>query len=370
MYLHILYLYSRNTNSFLMSEKATRIIKLYARLKRGPVTIEMIRSWADAHDIKISTRTLYRDLDTLEAHLAVRGEKLVVIEGEKNRKTWKIEFEKSAHELNAFDLTSYHLFKQFAPLSIVEARKSSLEKLEERFYTANSKSEFEQQTFTENDQISSTHFYEYAFGAEYQQVLEDVIWSIQNKREISIESIRFDNTSLSASISFPAQIRPLQILYHRGCVHVLGYIDKQQRAIALALEQIVSYKLSNSMFDRNKTLVPFQEQMLKRFGVTDNIDQKTYAISIEFASTTGDFVTNHQWHPTQRFEKKKNGNYIMHLQCGINRELIGWIFQWMNNARVLRPAKLKSLVLATINDTKKNYSTTKPLVYSNKFREE
>jgi hypothetical protein len=47
-------------------------------------------------------------------------------------------------------------------------------------------------------------------------------------------------------------------------------------------------------------------------------------------------MKNHHWHATQKFPKK-NGNTLMYLECGINRELLGWLFQWMYNIRVVEP---------------------------------
>ena len=66
-----------------MSDKSERLLKIYARLKRSPVTIEIIRDWAKKNDIKVSERTFYRDLNDLENSLILDNERLVVSEGEK-----------------------------------------------------------------------------------------------------------------------------------------------------------------------------------------------------------------------------------------------------------------------------------------------
>lgn len=68
-----------------MSEKSERLLKIYSRLKRGPVTIEVIKNWAKTNDIKVSERTFYRDLKDLESSLMMDGERIVVSEGEKKQ---------------------------------------------------------------------------------------------------------------------------------------------------------------------------------------------------------------------------------------------------------------------------------------------
>ncbi len=49
-----------------MSKKSKNLLRVYNRLKRGPVNIEVIKQWAKSHDLNISERTLYRYLDELE----------------------------------------------------------------------------------------------------------------------------------------------------------------------------------------------------------------------------------------------------------------------------------------------------------------
>lgn len=66
--------------------KTERLLKIYALLKQGPVTIETVPQLARKNDIKISERTFYRDLEQLEISLVMSGEKLVVSIGEKKRK--------------------------------------------------------------------------------------------------------------------------------------------------------------------------------------------------------------------------------------------------------------------------------------------
>ena len=69
-----------------MSQKSERLLRIYSRLKQGPVTIELIKAWAASNNINISERTFYRDLDDLEIALMLTDEKLIVKTGEKNKK--------------------------------------------------------------------------------------------------------------------------------------------------------------------------------------------------------------------------------------------------------------------------------------------
>lgn len=350
-----------------MSVKATRLLRIYSRLRRGPVTIDIIKDWARKNSIAISERTLYRDLNDIENSIMLEGEKIVVCEGEKNKKTWKIEFNYSHNNLTEFDINSFHLFKNFAPLSLVSSRSSSLEKMENLFYSLNSKSKFENYTTAAGLQISASHFYEFPYSEGYNKILQDCIWSIQNQRQLRLDKIDFDYTSISSSIRFPLVLSPVQILYHRGCIHLAGIVE-ETRLIILALEQIKTYELTNNMFDASELVNLFSEQMDKRFGISENIDPEVYEIEIEFSEYTGSFVSHHFWHASQKFHQRADGNYLLTLNCGINRELIGWILQWMSNARVIKPLLLKNLVTEKLEHISALYISQKSLVSNNCFK--
>lgn len=83
--------------------------------------------------------------------------------------------------------------------------------------------------------------------------------------------------------------------------------------------------------------------MSVRFGITQNMDEKVYDIELEFSSVTGFYVKNHIWHDTFTAQSLPNGNWLMKMRCGINRELVGWIFQWMGNVKIINPPELKEL---------------------------
>ncbi len=351
-----------------MSDKSERLFKIYSRLKRGPLTVDMMKAWAAKNDIAVSERTFYRDLKDLETSLLTDDERLVVTEGEKNKKTWKIEFSKSRNSLTEFDINSYLLFRNFLPQSLVDARKESFRKIENLFYFSYSKSRFENFITVAGQQIRGSHFYEVSDLESYSVVLEDMIWCIQNKRELEIKEIVGDYTSISHEVQFPDTLLPLQLLYHRGVVHICGFIKNTEKLVVIAVEQIKCYKVSNMMFDNDELLKILEKEMNKRFGITENMNEKLYRVELEFSENTGNFVRNQHWHTSQKFQKKKNGNIVMKMHCGINRELVGWIFQWMNNVRVNKPAVLNKIMIKKFEDLLKSYKNGAKVSSNNDFR--
>ena len=351
-----------------MSQKSQRLLKIYSLLKTGPVNIETMKLWVQKNDINISARTLYRDLNELEGALILQNERLVVKTGEKNKKIWKIEYNKSDDALDEFDIYSYLLFKNFMTLPVFTSRKTTMDKIEKLLYKTHSKSKFEFFSGQAKQQIVSSHFYEVNFENIYLKILDQCIWCIQNTRELEICEFEFDYTSLGDDVKFPCTILPLQIMYHRGVVHLVGFIKYNHKFVIVGLEQIKNYSLTNNVFDRNILLQQMDENLRRRFGVTENMSEDVYDIEIEFSNKTGTFIKNLFWHSTQTFKTLESGNLLFSMTCGINRELVGWIFQWMSNAKVIKPERLKNIVIAKHQEVIDLYKEDKVLISNNSFR--
>jgi predicted DNA-binding transcriptional regulator YafY len=351
-----------------MSDKASRLLRIYSRLRRGPVTIEVIKEWAKRSHIEVSERQLYRDLKEIEQSVNLEGEQVIVYDGEKNRKTWKVEFKDSKTNLPLFDIDTFYLLKHFAPLTLIAARKESLEKIEDLLYRQISQSSIQKNAMAISGAVKSSHFYDYPYEYKEHKLLEDCIWAIQNQRKLILNEILYDHSSLSASTLFPMHFLPLLILYRRGCIHLCGLIESSKKLVILALEQIFEYETTNEMFDASLWIECMEEQLNNRFGITENIDNNLYDVEIEFSELTGNFVKTHYWHHSQRFQQIANGNWLMKMHCGINRELVGWIFQWMSNAKVVKPLLLEKMVRDKLNDTLQLYISEKKLFSNNVFR--
>lgn len=352
-----------------MSEKSKRLMMIYSRLKSGPVTIEMLTSWAKKNDIQISTRAFYRDLNDLENSVILPNEKLVIAVGEKNRKTWKIEYINEEEPLTVFDINSYILFQNFLPLSVITTREKSLEKIRSLFYHQYSKSQFENFVNVAKQQIQASHFFEGTFVQDHHKILDDCIWSIQNKRKMEILAIKFDFNDSSPEIVFPQTFLPIQILYHRGIVNVSGFLSKNNQLVFWGVDQISNYKLTNEPFDNTGCLEELEKEMTKRFGISKNINSEVYDIEIEFTEMLGTFVSNLIWHPTQEFQQVENGNYLMKMKCGVNIELVSWIFEWMSDAKILKPEILKTAVVDKLKLMFTNYDEDFTRSHSTNFQD-
>ena len=297
-------------------KQTNRIKHLYKRLMSAKHSYNELLSYFEKMNVSIGLRQLQRDIKDLELFL-VKDERLI----------------KSRTKGNVLEL---QVIKQ-------DSTKDQLHIVKSGFKTPVNHKEFDERLKFFTDAIT------------------------QNL-PIRIHKLKNDATSFNAEfkdISF--SLFPLQIIYHHSDYYLGCYITKTNEYAIFEINQLVNYKLSkkSNKYDYNKLLLGFNTYAKGLFGVTKNVDDNIYRIKLEFSSVTGAYVENFVWHHSQKIKRQDN-KVIMTLRCGINRELLRWIFSWMYNVRIIEPPELKVYYNRTLKEIQQiNYNI--PLVYRNIF---
>lgn len=344
-----------------------RLKHIYGLLSHTPQTIESLQSALQALGATVSSRQLYRDLDDVGNYFLRDQERLELKNQEFNKKLYVINRNNGAGTINNYDIDTYFINKLVIPSGIAQARKSSNDKFRDIFANYLNSSKVENNSNWDGSSMLNTHFNEIVFDEQFQEKFNQILWSVSNHRSIEIISCKGDSVSMYRSVSFPFVFNPLKIIYHRGSFFVAGMIELSKRCLVLDLYQITEFKLSNQSFPFKKEISGLDRNLKGRFGVGQNIDEEIYDVIIEFASLTGEFVKAHTWHHSQTFEPLPNGNLRMQLKCGINRELIGWIYMWMGHAKIIQPQILKDYHREQLNLIEK-VNQSDALIY-NDFRQ-
>lgn len=293
-------------------KKIKRLFKIYQRLKRGPVTIEGLKQWCNENDNKVSKRTLYRDLEDISLYFETDSEKIIVENGEFNKTTWRLINKKdiilssdSASDL----LQKFFLIKNFSPGAISSIIGDSVEKLADNLV----KTDINNAKFipfeTLQNAIFSTNWGECNYDLWEKEIVLDVIWAIENKRQVVISKVQ-NTTTESADIPNEIKVNPLKIFYHRGTIYLcFEWQEKPGDILLYDLEGITDFKLTDQRFKPSNTTEKINIFLAKRFGVSDSKDQKTYTVKLLFPRTTHyKFVLKRFWHPTQKFYQMKTMN--------------------------------------------------------------
>ena len=291
------------------------IIKL---LRQSPQTVESITGHFNGI---ISPRQIRSDIDAIKA-MGYGDAEHFEKTGAANRKTWHI-------RPTDYDRSTQRLNRGVLPRVFELKRHQSLEKL-------NGWSADEHIPI-----IESTHFYETEANKRLDQRLEVVMQTIDKKLKIKVIDITGDATSVPDGLDSSLILLPVQVIYHRGCFYVAGVAGDTQQVLTFQIDHLTFSKTTDT-FDRTALIEPVEDNLRNRFGVTQNIDNEVYDIELRFSSVTGRFVSEQFWHHSQQ-ATPVGDDWLITFQCGINRELVGWLFQWMSNVRVIGPPELKKL---------------------------
>lgn len=225
------------------------------------------------------------------------------------------------------------------------------------------------QSKTINDVVFKTKFYTQTYTEDMLKKLSIVEQAVLNNKNIIIQSIKNDETGDNANfVSEDFSFYPLQIINHRETNYIGGWNPKKKLVQIFGINQLTNISQGDTTFSQKKIKIVFEDEFKKRFGVTKNINDEVYNIKIEMSTVLADFIKSHYWHESQKFTRKNN-IVILHLKCGINRELMGWLFQWLYNIRILEPKILEDYYHKTVDEIQKNSTSDKMLVYRNLFEE-
>ncbi|OQP50280.1 hypothetical protein A4H97_00070 [Niastella yeongjuensis] len=332
-----------------MSAHIERLIRIYNRLRRGPVTIEIISQWAKTAGIKVSDRQLYRDLNQLKSLQIAEGENVIEYINEKNHKTWKLEYDEASEKISQYDINSFFLLKNFAPHSIIEQRKSSIENLERIVYKNASKSQYQKFIQTHELYMRRTNYFESMYSEIEHTLIEELIWALHNQRIIVIEQdiLNAANNHLPEN-PFPLSMYPMELVFHRGTVRIAGLETKNHQLLLFNIDKTLRVRFTNESFSRKQYIPDYKQKFDSIFGISAPINNRTYHIKIEFTKGYGEMWKTLYWHHSQDWKLLKNGNYMLHLHCSIGRELVGFLVYGLDKVKVHQPKVLQNLIVTKL----------------------
>jgi predicted DNA-binding transcriptional regulator YafY len=350
-----------------------RILTVYSLLKQSPHGVEQIASHF-SKEAPMSRFQVIRDLKEVRQLAATQQEKLIDIStGRNGRKLWKIVPIETASSLNNYDLTTYFISRAVLPGVFADNRKQSLDALQKTLEAkAISSTAVKYKSGVSKKTFINSNFYENKVTDVLDRKLNDILELIDQDQTILINRLAGDSTSVSDVFSVNDCVWPVKILFHRGCFYIATVRTADLRVLVFQIDHIdwSTDEIRKAPRDIQKLV---DDNLRNSFGITQNYDERTYDIELLFSETTGKFVSEQRWHHSQKIEKKATStgevNYIVKLKCGINRELVGWLFQWMSNVKVLGPPELITLYNEQLDQmiAIRSSPDDAPLEYTNRF---
>lgn len=185
---------------------------------------------------------------------------------------------------------------------------------------------------------------------KYLKVLSTVAESWANQRQLKIVYRSLDAEKAMERVIDPYYIEPAAPGH---ASYVLGFCHLKQAMRMFKIERIelaeltADYYTIPSDFDAN-------EYFGSSWGIVVEGEVNTVRLEIRDPKMKR-LMSETIWHPSQTFEKQKDGSMIMTLNVTDTQELLSWILSWGDKVKVMEPEGLRQEIVKTAKAIKAVY---------------
>jgi predicted DNA-binding transcriptional regulator YafY len=280
-----------------------------------------------AEELECNPRTVYRDLEALQA----AGFPLYADRVD-NKNIWSLLDTLKHHipiPLTLTELLAIYFSQDMLKFLHNTVFHDSLESLFEKIKTTiplESKQYLD--TVRQTFQVTLKQFKEYG---KYREVLNTIKDAALNHR--TVEMVYF---TMGRRKENKRRVDPYRILFFNGTFYVIGYCHLRKDCRTFALERIKMLTMTDESF---KVPEDFQleDYMGSGFGVIGGRPEK---IKIWFSPDIAGYIKEKTWHESQVVNQQRDGSIIFEAEVAITEELKSWILSWGAKAEVLEPESL------------------------------
>lgn len=282
-----------------------------------------------ARELSVSEKTIRRDLERLQ----YSGIPLRRTEEAYGRISWKMDRPDGAPPMSfTFDeAAALHLARRFMePLAgtyLWQAAQRAFQKL---------RSLLGSDTLRYLEKFSA-FFHQTQVGAvDYSQQAELVDSLMIGAEERRIVRIRYQSLKATEPVSY--EVHPYGLSYHRGALYLVGMAPHHKQIRHWKVRRIAAAELSDRTF-RMPPDFDIHQHFAKSFGIFHG--DGDVVVRVRFAATVARYVSEAQWHESQKLTRQRDGGLIAEFHLDGFEEIKRWILSFGRFAQVLEPAPLR-----------------------------
>ena len=147
------------------------------------------------------------------------------------------------------------------------------------------------------------------------------------------------------------KVAPYKIWFFDGTFYLIGNCGLRDDVRIFALDRIKTIRHTDETFE-----VPddfnIDDFMKSSFGVFHG---EPVRVRIWFAADIAEYIREKTWHETQKIETQKDGSIIFEAEVAGTKDIEFWVLKWGAKARVLAPESLRDEIRSEIEAMREIY---------------
>jgi predicted DNA-binding transcriptional regulator YafY len=306
-------------------DQLARQWKIFQKL----VTSRYGKSVSDlAKDLDCHQRTVYRDLDALEAAgfpiytETVNGRNLWFLL-DSARNPMAVPF--SLPELMALYFGS-DVLKVLKGTVFYDALESVLKKVKSSIPPESEK------YLSQVESLLHTRPGPYKDYSQFKKTIEQINDAVFSGRLIEIVYY-----TMSRKKSHQRKVAPYRMWFHNGGFYLIGHCKWRDGIRIFAVERIKKIRLTDEKFEVPEEF-DVDAFMRSSFGVYHGKPEK---VKVLFSADIAEYIKEKIWHQSQKLHDTPDGSVLFEANVACTKEIKAWIMRWGAKAIVLEPEELR-----------------------------
>jgi predicted DNA-binding transcriptional regulator YafY len=173
--------------------------------------------------------------------------------------------------------------------------------------------------------------------------LADVIRAL-NQAVLERRTVRMKYTTARTGETAAREFDPYRVWYRNGGLYAIGHDHKSGELRTFAVDRIRAPELTSARFTIPDDF-DFEARAASAFGVVVEAPER---VRIRFAARRALYVREHDWHPSQKIERRPDGGVDLSMEVGPGEELARWVLSFGGDAEVLEPDTLRAQVASEL----------------------
>ena len=182
---------------------------------------------------------------------------------------------------------------------------------------------------------------------QLRSIIDQVSDAVIQKKYVEI-----DYYTMSRKTKTRRKVAPYKIWFFDGTFYLIGNCGLREDVRIFALDRINNLELTDERFEMPDDF-NIDQFMKSSFGVFHG---EPVRVRVWFAADIAEYIREKTWHETQNIESLPDGAIIFEAEVAGIAEIKFWILKWGAKARVIEPESLREAIRAEAEAMVANYN--------------